>query len=140
MKDMIAETLGVEPREIDRPMKVKTLVPKTPDEFTQKCMNDRIEDFTDVRDNIRNLIAEVEMVIQDAVVDVRTEPSARKYEAFCQLVQVYANANNQLLKMHDPLARSSGGNSDDPNKAAVNNIVFVGTSDGLLDQIKTHIR
>jgi hypothetical protein len=138
--DTIADTLNIEPKEISRPIRTKTLVPNSVDEFTKKCMNDRIEDFTDVRDNIRNLIAEVEMVIGDAVIDVRTDPSARKYEAFCQLIQVYANANQQLLKMHEPLQKSNIGDSENHNPPSVNNVVFVGTSDGLLDQIKTHIR
>lgn len=138
MSKEIADTLGIEAREIVRPPKTKSVIPHTQDAFTQQLVENRREDYTEVRDNIKNLIAEVEMVIGDAVVEVRSNPSARMYESFCQLVQVFSNINQQLLKMHEPVKsdESSGGGDRPP----VNNVVFVGTSDSLIDQVRAYAK
>lgn len=139
MSKEIADALGVESKEIMRPSKIQSLVPSTPDEFTKKLIENKMEDYTAVRDNIRNLIAEVEMVVGDAVIETRTNPSARSIEAFCQLVQVYSNINNQLLKMHTATQEASKADNGDGNpNPAINNVVFVGTSDTLIDQIRSN--
>lgn len=136
MSKEIADALNVEPKEIIRPPKIKSLVPGQ-DAFTQQLLDNKREDYVAVRDNIRNLIAEVEMVIGDAVVEVRSNPSARMYESFCQLVQVFSNINQQLLKMHTTTAEPNQG--EDNQQKSINNVVFVGTSDSLIDQIRNHI-
>lgn len=134
MSNEIFDALNMEPTEITRPEKVHSMVPKDDETFIEQLTVDKKIDYVFVRDNMKNLIAEVDMVINDAVQEVRSNPTPRMYEAFCQLVQVYSNANNQLLKMHTP-------NEQKPNKESqpdqkVNNLVFVGTSDSLIDQIK----
>jgi hypothetical protein len=134
MTDTIAEALGVESREIIRPDKVRSLVPANQDEFTRQLVENRRSDYTTVRDNIHNLIAEVELVVSDAVVEVRSNPSARLYETFALLVRTYADLNKDLIATSGPPPSEKDPVSE--QSSPVNNVVFVGTSDNLIDHIR----
>lgn len=139
MTDKIAESLGVEPKLFERPQKVTSLVPATPDDFTSMVVKNKREDYVAARDNIRNLIAEVEMVVSDAVDEVRSNPSARMYETFALLVKTYADLNKDLIEISGP-QKSAPAQPDEPTqRSPVNNVVFVGTSDALVEQIKSHM-
>lgn len=140
MTDRIAESLGAEPRLFERPKKVTSLVPATPNDFTEMVVANKREDYTVARDNIRNLIAEVELVVSDAVDEVRSNPSARMFETFALLVKTYADLNKDLLSVSGQQKDEQKPSSPTDPKSPVNNIVFVGTSDALIDQIKTHVR
>lgn len=139
MTDKIAESLGVEPKLIERPKKVTSLVPSTPDDFTAMVIANKKEDYVAARDNIRNLIAEVELVVSDAVDEVRSNPSARMFETFSTLVKTYADLNKDLLTISGPQKDSPSQTNEPSQRSPVNNVVFVGTSDSLIDQIKTHM-
>lgn len=139
MTDKIAESLGVEPKLFERPKKVTSLVPATSDDFTAMVVANKKEDYVAARDNIRNLIAEVELVVSDAVDEVRSNPSARMYETFALLVKTYADLNKDLIEVSGPQKDSSNQTNDPTTRNPVNNVVFVGTSDSLIEQIKTHM-
>lgn len=146
MTDMISQSLGIETKEIKRPEKVTTLVPTTQDAFTAMVVANKKDDYVNARDNIKNLIAEVELVVSDAVDEVRSSPSARMYETFALLVRTYADLQKDLIAISGPQKDGSSQpnhqNPNDPNAEAprVNNVVFVGTSDALIDQIRTHMK
>lgn len=138
MSDVISEILGVEPREIIRPEKVTSLVPKTLDEFTQMLVDNKKADYVRVRDNLTNVIAEVEMVVGDAVTEVRTNPSARMYETFSLLVRTFADLNKDLIGLTTISLDKPNpdlGNQDSESNH-ITNAVFVGTSDDLIRNIK----
>lgn len=131
-------TEGIEGKYNVRSPRVISTIPETQDEFTLTLIKNKLEDFTKVRDNIKNVISDVQDVITDAVMEVRTSPSARNYEAFCQLVQVFSNINHQLLKMYEP--QSSSDKNQTLERKPINNVIFVGTNEKLIDHIKSSIR
>jgi hypothetical protein len=140
MTDKIADSLGVEPKLFERPKKMTSLVPAAPSDFTAMVVANKKEDYVAARDNIRNLIAEVEMVVSDAVDEVRSNPSARMYETFALLVKTYADLNKDLIAVSGPQKEGELSQPNEPNaRSPVNNVVFVGTSDALIDQIRTHM-
>lgn len=139
MTDKIAESLGVEPKLFERPQKVTSLVPVTQDDFTAMVVKNKKEDYVAARDNIRNLIAEVEMVVSDAVDEMRSNPSARMYGTFALLVRTYADLNKDLIEVSGPQKDSPAQPNEANQRSPVNNVVFVGTSDSLIEQIKSHM-
>lgn len=134
--DMIADTLGVEPRIIERPKKYRNNVPATKDEFSKIVAENKKKDYISVRDNLANIIAEVEMVVGDAVEEVRTNPSARLYETFALLVKTYSELNKDLLAVSNDTGSSEKTETNQETRNPINNVVFVGTSESLVDQIK----
>lgn len=139
MKDKIAESLDVEPKLFERPKKVTSLVPSSPDDFTAMVVSNKRADYVSARDNIKNLIAEVEMVVSDAVDEVRSNPSARMYETFALLIKTYADLNKDLIAVSGPQKDAPNQPPAPHTQTPVNNVVFVGTSDALIDQIKMHL-
>lgn len=131
MSDKIAETFGVESTEIARPAKIKNQVPATYDDFTKQMIEHRKSDYGTVRDNFLNLLQEMDLVVDSAIDEVRSNPSARMIEAFSALVKTYSEINKDLLSVSDKPEIS-----EKPNQNPVNNNIFIGTSDNLIDLIR----
>lgn len=123
-----------EPRIFNRPSKTTSLVPASKEEYALTIEKNKKKDYIEVRDNIKNLIAEVEMVVSDVVDEVRSRPNARAIETFSLLVKTFADLNKDLLEINEKNTPNVETNSN--QQAPVNNVVFVGTSDSLVDHIK----
>jgi hypothetical protein len=144
MTDKISEAFGIESKEIIRPPKKVNQVPATQDDFTAMVVANKKEDYVDARDNIRNLISEVELVVGDAVDEVRSNPSPRMFETFALLVRTYADLNKDLIdisgKQSNGTNKPDGIDSPEKENSHINNVVFVGTSDSLIDQIRSYVK
>lgn len=142
MSDKIAEAFGVEPTEIIRPSKIKNQVPATYDEFTKQLVENRKNDYGTVRDNLINLLKNIENVVDTAIDEVRSNPSARMFESFSSLVKTFSEINKDLISLSDKNAepKESGTRSNDLEQKPLNNVIFIGTSDSLIDQIRENIR
>lgn len=142
MSNQIASAFGVETTELERAPRVTTPIPATYDEFTKQMVEHRKADYGTVRDNLINLLKDIGTVVDTAVDEVRASPSARMIESFSTLVKTFAEINKDLLSLTDKNAepRASVGNSNETEKSPVNNVIFIGTSDSLIDQIRTHVK
>ena len=139
MSNQIAQAFGVEETPLERPEKIVSQVPATLDEFTKQLIENKKKDYTQARDNIVNLLNDFQAVIDVAIEEARAAPSARIIEAFSNLAQTYASINKDLIAISDvkeEKARSEPLDTPSP----VNNVVFVGTSDNLIDQIRKTIK
>ena len=133
MSDKIAEAFGIEPTEIIRPPKIKNQVPSNYDDFTKQMIEHRKSDYGTVRDNFLNLLQEMDLVVDSAIDEVRSNPSARMIEAFSALVKTYSEINKDLLSVSDKPEISEKSSQD---QKPVNNNIFIGTSDNLIDLIR----
>lgn len=127
-----------EPRIFTRPPRTTSLVPSSKEDFALAISENKKQDYVSVRDNIKNLIAEVEMVVSDVVDEVRSRPNARLVETFSLLVKTFADLNKDLLEIN---GKSTAGIGEPiPSQTPVNNVVFVGTSESLIDRLKSNLR
>lgn len=142
MSNQIASAFGVETTELERAPRITTPVPATYDEFTKQMVEHRKADYGTVRDNLINLLRDMSCVVDTVVDEVRSNPSAKMVESFSALVKTFAEVNKDLLSLTDKNAepKATAGHSNDPENSPVNNVIFIGTSDSLIDQIRTHIR
>ena len=60
MSQQIAQSFGVENKEMERAPRITSPVPATYDEFTKKLVEDRKNDYGTVRDNLLNLLKDME--------------------------------------------------------------------------------
>jgi hypothetical protein len=127
---------GVEGKELIRPPKKRSKIPATKEALASKQENQWVEDYTEVRDNIKDAIANVDIVFQNAVDEVSANPSARMLETFSLLVKTYSDLNKDLLSIHQSSAKPESKNGGDQPSTVNNNAVFVGDSDSLVDMIR----
>lgn len=133
--DAIADSLNVKPKELIRPNHQKTGVPQTQDHFNEMVEKNKKEDYTLVRDNLVNMIREVELVVSDSVEEVRSNPpNARIYESFAMLVRTFADLNKDLMSLHKDQTTQKTPQEQQP--VVNNNAIFVGTNEDLIDTIK----
>jgi hypothetical protein len=142
MTDQIANAFGVETTELERAPRIVSPVPATYDEFTKQLVEHRKTDYGTVRDNLLNLLKDMECVVDTVVSEVRSNPSARMIESFSALVKTFAEVNKDLLSLTDKNSetRTTSNHSNEPDQPPVNNVIFIGTSDSLIDQIRSQIR
>lgn len=138
MSNQIANAFGVESTGIERPPKVTTAVPATYDEFTKQLVEHRKNDYGTVRDNLINLLKDMECVVDTVIDEVRSNPSARMIESFSTLVKTFSEVNKDLLSLTEKSGepKTASNHSNDTENKPVNNVIFIGTSDSLIDRIR----
>lgn len=135
----IAEAFGLETpssNDITYKERIVNTVPETYDEFTNQLIKNKQADYTCVRDNLLNLINDFQQVVEVAVEETRANPSARLIEAFSSLTKTYADINKDLLSVSE----IKNDLSEKKDNTVVNNAIFVGTSDSLIEQIRRNIK
>lgn len=137
MIDKIAETLNTRPTELEKAQKQRSLVPSDEESFELVVSENRVKDYTKVRDNLINIIDETELVVEAAAGEVKLNPSARMFETFATLIKTYAEINKDLLSISGEVKSSR---TKESGSNPVNNLVFVGTSDSLIDTIRSTIK
>lgn len=140
MIDKIAETLNARSTELERVEKQCSLVPKDDEEFELVVSDNKIKDYTKVRDNLINIIDETELVVEAAADEVKTNPSARMFETYATLIRTYADINKDLLEISGGVKSTSKPKEQPNNPGNVNNLVFVGSSDSLIDTIRSALK
>lgn len=141
MSNKIADAFGVENPLIERPKRIVTPIADTYDDFTKQMIEHRKSDYGTVRDNIINLLNDMSLVVDSAVDTVRSEPTARNMESFATLVKTFADINKDLMTLTEKTeSKSNPSNPTGPENAPINNVIFVGTSDSLIDQIRSQMK
>lgn len=140
MTDKIAEVFGVEPKEVLVLPRISNQVPATMDDLTKQMVENRKRDYVSARDNILNLLQDMGQVVAGAVEQVLTTPSARMIEVFGSLAKTYADINKDLIALTEVPASGKTPSETDPQTSPVNNVIFVGTSDSLIDQIRKNLK
>lgn len=142
MTNQIANAFGVESTELERAPRITSPVPATYDEFTKQLVEHRKNDYGTVRDNLLNLLKDMESVVDTVVDEVRSNPSARMIESFSTLVKTFSEINKDLLSLTDKTGeqRTVINHSNDTENKPVNNVIFIGTSDSLIDQIRGQMK
>ena len=142
MSQQIAQAFGVENKEMERAPRITSPVPATYDEFTKKSVEDRKNDYGTVRDNLLNLLKDMECVVDTAIDEVRSNPSARMIESFSTLVKTFSEVNKDLLSLTEGNTEQKKApiSSEDSSSNPVNNVIFIGTSDSLIDQIRSQMK
>ena len=142
MTNQIASAFGVETTELERAPRTTTPIPATYDESTKQMVEHRKLDYGTVRDNLINLLKDIGTVVDTAVDEVRASPSARMIESFSTLVKTFAEVNKDLLSLTEKNVDtkvSPINRSNEAEQNPVNNVIFIGTSESLVDQIRTLI-
>lgn len=142
MNDTIADALNTQPMQLTRAEKHHSVVPRDEESFDMVVSDNKIKDYTKVRDNLINIIDETELVVEAAADEVKTNPSARMFETFATLIRTYADINKDLLEISGGVRSSKNQGTKDSGQTGqpVNNLVFVGTSDSLIDTIRNTVK
>ena len=134
--DFISEALDMEERQVIPLIPKNTnLVPKTDAEFAARVDENEKEDYTEVRDNIKHAIANVETIVEASVTEVQANPSARMLETFSLLVKTYAELNKDLMTLHKGCGKPGIEAGGDVHLQQ-NNIAFQGETDSVIDMLK----
>ena len=106
-------------------------------EFEKQKSENRREDYCQVRANLQSAIEETMLVLGDAASECSSNPSARQFEVFANLVKTYADINKDLLDIHGEEAKAAKSVQDNEGQPGqVNNVLFAGNSDDLVDLIR----
>lgn len=142
MQKQIADAFGIEEKQIERASRIQNQVPSSQDALTKQMIENRCQDYTTARDNIINLLQDVGQVINGAIDQVLTTPTARMLEVFGNLAKTYTDINKDLISLSEYQAPPKGHNilENEENPNPINNVIFVGTSDSLIDQIRRNIQ
>jgi len=139
MVNQIAQTFGVEIEKTEKTPKQVSSVPATYDEFTKQLIEHRQKDYGTVRDNLHNLLKDMVNVVDDVMDEVKSNPSARMIESFSTLVKTFSEINKDLLSLTDKSSETNKVSTQVNEDSKVNNVIFVGTSDSLIEQIRKNI-
>lgn len=120
---------------LERALKMKDTTPVA-SEFQEKVSEHQREDYTEVRNNLKNVISEVELVVSDSAMNIRAFPSARSLEAFALLIKAYGELNQQLLNTSKDASAQKELKDSNQTAQTINNIVFTGTSESLIDRLR----
>lgn len=139
MSQQIADTFGIETNEITLAPKITNAVPATLDDFTKKVAENKKTDYISARDNVINLLQDMEQIIKRSVEETIANPSARMIESFSTLVKTFSEINKDLLSLTDKSSETNKVSTQVNEDSKVNNVIFVGTSDSLIEQIRKNI-
>ena len=135
----IAQTFGVLQDEpvIENENRITTPVPVNSEEFSKQLVENKKKDYHTARDNLLNLLQDVQKVVRSTAVDVVVSPTDKMVQAFANLSKIYAEINKDLISISNnaPENKTQQKTNDD-NHPVNNNVIFVGTSDSLIDHIK----
>ena len=142
MSKEITEAFGLEYREVERPPRIISSPPQTISDFKKSLIENKRKDYTIARDNLLNLLQDMSIVVDKAVESVVSDPSARMFESFSTLVRTFSDVNKDLLSLNadekEEVNKQASESSSDDDRKQTNNIIFVGTSDTLIDRIKEY--
>ena len=96
------------------------------------------DDYTYVRNNIRNLLGVGNNALYDALEVARESENPRAYEVVGTLLKQISDINQQLMDIHAQKQKLSGTQSSNTDSKTItnNNAIFVGTTDELSKMIK----
>ena len=131
--EKISEALEIEPEVIDA-----EIVRREPREIqTTGDSIDLKRDYRSVRTNLHDIIDRGNDAI-DGILQVASEgESPRAYEVAAQMIKTVADANKDLIELHEKMKKIR---SDTPEsqKNITNNSLFVGSTKELQDLVKDH--
>tara|TARA_R100000152_G_C6778807_1_gene209803 strand:- start:16 stop:459 length:444 start_codon:yes stop_codon:yes gene_type:complete len=131
--EKISEALEMEPEVIDA-----EIVRREPREIqTTGDSIDLKRDYRSVRTNLHDIIDRGNDAI-DGILQVASEgESPRAYEVAAQMIKTVADANKDLIELHEKMKKIR---SDTPEsqKNITNNSLFVGSTKELQDLVKDH--
>jgi len=138
MKDSISEALNIpfSTNELEHKIEEKktNIIPKTDEQFNEILLANRKNDYLIVRENLVDVINSTQEIVEEAVNEVKNNPSARMFETFAILIKTYSELNKDLISINGPITLPK--NDVNVNDKINNNIVFMGTNDDLIDQIR----
>jgi hypothetical protein len=92
------------------------------------------EDFDFARDNIRAVIMTATESLSELSIIAKSSQEARAFEVLAKTVDSLVNANKSLVELTDKKAEESKDTKNGPQ--TVNNNLFVGTTNDLLDMLE----
>lgn len=125
-KDIISQTLGIEPME-STGGKISQVLPAL------KAQNS--DDYEYARTNLYNIIEKGQNALEDIIDIAKQSESARAFEVATNLIKTMADANKDLLNLAK-VKKELEKDDDIPDKQVTNNNLFVGSSAELLKMIK----
>ena len=133
-KNIIASELGIEDSKEIQETKEQSII--SLDDFSNRLIENRMNDYIIARDNILNLLEEVKEVISNTVLEIKSSSSASMVGVFSNLAKIYTDINKDLLNISE--SKHIESKEQQNNKPQQNNVVFIGTSDSLIDNIKNN--
>lgn len=141
MEDIIAETLGVEPKELSTLNNKNNQLVEQNEQFTQSLIENKKDDYKFVRENLTNLIKETEYVVSEAINSAKSVPVPAMLEVLSGLIRSYASLNKDLMSLTNSVSFPKNTEDSLPQeqvRTTNNNVIFIGTSDSLINQIKAN--
>jgi hypothetical protein len=132
-EEKISEALNIEPQVVEG-----EIIQREPREIqTGETGLDLKKDYRSVRTNLHDIIDRGNCAI-DGILQVASEgESPRAYEVAAQMIKTVADANKDLIELHEKMKKIR---SDTPQaqRNVTNNSLFVGSTKELQDLVKTH--
>ena len=137
MKKNVDEKIS-EALNVDAPVVEGEIIRREPREIqTTGESLDLKKDYRSVRTNLLDIIDRGNNAI-DGILQVASEgESPRAYEVAAQMIKTVADANKDLIELHEKMKKI---HSDKPEsqRNVTNNSLFVGSTKELQDLVKTH--
>lgn len=135
--DFIDKALDISRREDPPVEKKKELtVPKTNKELEELKDKHRKEDYIKTRENTLTLLDNMIDVIEGAATEIKAAPSARFFETFALLAKTFYDINKDFQETSLGKVSSDESDPEEKKPSTMNNFIFNGTSENLLDALK----
>lgn len=138
----IDEILDIEPIESKNPMmkKASTALMQAKENFALIASDDPRfnDDFEEVRDNLKEIILEVNDSIRKLSMIAQDNEKASSFAALAQLVTALLNCNKQLLEIYDAKKKYYGEVEKPKGEIHVQNAIFTGTTNDLDEYIRNY--
>ena len=137
VNERISDALNIEHEVIEGEV-IETKIVHTPEPKKNIKQVHLEKDYTDVRDNLKDIIDKGTTAI-DGILSVASEgESPRAYEVVSQLIKSVSEANKDLISLHKQIKDIKKDNSSSNQKAGsvTNNSIFVGSTKALQDLVK----
>ena len=125
-KDVISQSLGMEPMDMDQPSKITQVLPA--------LKAQKNDDYEYARQNLYDIIEKGQNALEDIIDIAKQSESARAFEVATNLIKTMADANKDLLNLAKTKKELERDDSIPDKQVTNNNLVL--TSADLLKMIK----
>lgn len=132
MTDIISQNFDIQPLDIFSKKHISKK-PKDNKELLEIIESNNITDYVYARDNILNILSNLDIITLDLFNELRMNPNPKLVDSISNLIKVYIEANQNLLKLPKQLSNKNEKSDTTP---IVNQPVFVGTTEDLINSLK----
>jgi hypothetical protein len=142
MNEKLNEIFNIEEQKQPESIGELINIPKQEIQISSNKQEDLNVDYTTVRQNLKELISKGNTAIEGILHVASEGDSPRAYEVVGQLIKTLADANKDLLELHNKVKQIKSENTvtnNNQTQTKIDNAIFVGSTADLQKMLKGQI-